>query len=163
MDTNARGVEDHPMIIDACHRHENPFTWHSRGTLLIMRLAFVMAFALVAASCTDTEPGYNLQGMNASTEDVIVSFGTSSGGSFLLRLKTWGTISSGHAKPTGDIVVSDLKCNEKARIPWTQAASTLRIESDGSIGIAEGHQTFPPGVQPVAHVEGGPLSSIRPC
>jgi len=42
MDTNARGVEDHPMIIDACHRHENPFTWHSRGTLLIMRLAFVM-------------------------------------------------------------------------------------------------------------------------
>lgn len=128
-----------------------------------MPLACVMAFALGAASCTDTEPGYNLQGMNDSTEDVIVSFGTSSGGSFLLHSKTWGTISGGHSKPTGDIVVSDLACNEKARIPWTEAVSTLRIALDGSIGIAEGPQTFPPDVGPVDHIEGGPLSSIGPC
>lgn len=129
----------------------------------MLRLTFLMAFALVAASCTDTEPGYSLQGMNDSTEDVIVSFGTSSGGSFLLRLKSWGTISVGHSKPTGEIVVSDLKCHEKARIPWTQPNSTLRIGSDGSVEIAVGHQTFPPGVQPVPRVEGGPLSSIGPC
>ncbi len=128
-----------------------------------MRLAFVMAFALVAASCTDTEPGYNLQGMNASTQDVIVSFGTSSGGSFLLHSKTWGTISGGHSKPTGDIVVSNLACNEMARIPWSQANATIRIGSDGSIVIAEGQQTFPAGVQPVARIDGGPLSSIGPC
>jgi hypothetical protein len=163
MDTDAGAWKDHPNKIDWFLRPRESFDWHGRGTLLIRCLAFVMAFALIAASCTDTEPGYNLQGMNASSEDVIVSFGTSSGGSFLLPLKTWGTISSGHSKPTGDIVVSDLNCKEKARIPWTQADSTLRIASDGSIGIAEGHQTFPPGVQPVTHVEGGPLSSIGPC
>lgn len=128
-----------------------------------MLLACIMAVALVASSCTDTEPGYNLQGMNASTEDVIVSIGTSSGGSFLLRSKTWGTISGGHSKPIGEIVVLDLACNEMARIPWTEANSTIRVESDGSIAIVNGHQTFPPGVQPVARIEGGPLSSIGPC
>jgi hypothetical protein len=128
-----------------------------------MFLACMMAFVLLAASCTDTGPGHNLQGMNATTEDVIVTFGTSSGGTFLLRSKTWGRLSSGPSTPTGDIVVSDLACNEKARIPWTRSVSTLRIASDGSIDIAEGHQTFPPGVQPVDHIEGGPLSSIGPC
>jgi hypothetical protein len=127
-----------------------------------MRLACILAFALLAASCTDTG-GHKLQGMNATTDDVIVTFGTSAGGSFLLRAKTWGTISVGPATPTGDIVVSDLACKEKARIPWTRAVSTLRIASNGSIEIAEGNQTFPPGVQPVEHIEGGPLSSIRPC
>jgi hypothetical protein len=128
-----------------------------------MRLVCVMALALIAASCTDTGPGHNLQGMNASAEDVIVSFETSSGGSFLLRHKTWGRISSGPSTPTGDIVVSDLACNERARIPWTRPASTLRIASDGSIEIAGGNQMFPPDVQPVDHIEGGPLSSIGPC
>ena len=68
-------------------------------------LACIMVFALLAASCTDTGPGHNLLGVNASSEDVIVSFGTSSGGSFLLRSKTWGRISSGPSTPTGDIVV----------------------------------------------------------
>ena len=128
-----------------------------------MRLAWIIVFSLLAASCTDIGSGYNLVGMNASSEDVIVSFGTSSGGSFLLQAKTWGRISSGVSKPTGDIVVSDLACNEKARIPWTRAISTIRIASDGSIEVAEGSQTFPPDVPPVDHIEGGPLSSIGPC
>jgi len=133
------------------------------GRSRAMPLASLMVFALLAAACTDTGPGHNLLGMNASSDDVIVSFGTSSGGSFLLRSKTWGRISSGPSIPTGDIVVSDLACTEKARIPWTRSVSTLRIASDGSIDIAEGNQTFPPGVQPVSHIEGGPLSSIGPC
>jgi hypothetical protein len=122
-----------------------------------------MALALLAASCTDTGPGHNLLGMNATTEDVIVTFGTSGGGSFLLLHKTWGRISSGPSTPTGDIVVSDLACHEKARIPWTRSVSTLRIASDGSIEVAEGNQTFPPDVRPVDHIDGGPLASIGPC
>ena len=81
-----------------------------------MRFAWIMVFALLATSCTDTGSGHSLLGMNASSDDVIVSFGTSSGGSFLLQAKTWGRISSGPSVPTGDIVVSDLACNEKARI-----------------------------------------------
>jgi hypothetical protein len=129
----------------------------------VLRLASVVALALLAMSCTDTGSGYNLQGMNASSGDVIVSFGTSSGGSFLLQAKTWGRISSGVSNPTGDIVVSDLACHEKARIPWTRANSTVRIDADGSIEVAEGQQTFPPDVRPMAHIEGGPLSSIGPC
>ena len=128
-----------------------------------MGFAWLMVFALLATSCTDTGPGHNLMGMNASSDDVIVSFGTSSGGSFLLEAKTWGRISSGPSTPTGDIVVSDLACNERARIPWTRSNSTIRIASDGSIDVAEGNQTFPPDVRPVGHIEGGPLSSIGPC
>ena len=128
-----------------------------------LQLFRVVAFALLATSCTDTGSGYNLQGVNASSEDVIVSIGTSSGGSFLLKARTWGTISTGVSKPTGDIVVSNLACNEKTRIPWTRASSTLEIASDGSIRILDGHETFPPDVRPVDHVEGGPLSSIGPC
>jgi hypothetical protein len=123
----------------------------------------LVAFGLLSISCTDTGSGYNLQGANASSEDVVVAIGTSSGGSFLIKAKTWGLISFGVSKPTGDIVVSDLACNEKTRIPWTQANSTLRISSDGLVEIVVGHQTFPPDVRPVDHIEGGPLSSIGPC
>ena len=81
-----------------------------------MRFAWIMVFALLATSCTDTGSGHNLLGMSASSEayHFIVSFGTSSGGSFLLEAKTWGRISSGPSVPTGDIVVSDLACNEEA-------------------------------------------------
>ncbi len=128
-----------------------------------MRFAWIMVFVLLAASCTDTGSGHTLLGMNASSKDLIVSFGTSSGGSFLLQAKTWGRISSGPLQPTGDIVVSDLACNEQARIPWTRAMSTIRIASDGSIEVAEGDQTFPPDARPVRHIEGGPLSPIGPC
>ena len=73
------------------------------------------------------------------------------------------TISTGVSRATGDIVVSNPACNEKTRIPWTRANSTLEIASDGSICILEGHQTFPPEVRPVDHIEGGSLSSIGPC
>jgi hypothetical protein len=128
-----------------------------------LQLFCVVALSLLSTSCTDTGSGYNLQGVNASSGDVIVSIGTSSGGSFLLKAKTWGTISTGVSNPTGDVVVSDPACNQKTRIPWTRANSTLEIASDGSIRMLEGHQTFPPDVRPVDHVEGGPLSSIGPC
>jgi hypothetical protein len=84
-------------------------------------------------------------------------------GSFLLKAKTWGTISTGVSDPTGDVIVSDPACNEQARIPWKRANSTLEIASDGSIRMLERHQTFPPEVRPVDHIEGGPLSSIGPC
>ncbi len=117
---------------------------------------------MVAVSCTDTGPGYTLQGMNASSEDVIVSIGTSSGGAFLLKAHTWGRISSGASTPTGDIVVSDVACKEKARIPWARSKSTLEIAADGSVTITEGDRTFVPGVGPVGHIDGGPLSSIGP-
>lgn len=133
------------------------------GRTRAVHLAFIVAFAVLTVSCTDTGPGHNLQGMNDTSEDVVVTFGTSSGGSYLLRSRTWGPISSGPSTPTGEIVVSDLACKELARLPWTSAVSTIRIESDGSIRIAEGHQTFPPDVRPLDHIEGGPLSSIRPC
>jgi hypothetical protein len=128
-----------------------------------LQLFCIVTFALLATSCTDTGSGYNLQGVNASSEDVIVSIGTSSGGSFLLKAKTWGTISTGVSTATGDLVVSNLACNEQTRIPWTRANSTLEVAADGSTRILEGHQTFPPHVRPVDHVEGGPLSSIGPC
>jgi hypothetical protein len=128
-----------------------------------LQLAIVIAFGLLSISCTDTGSGYNLQGANASSQDVVIAIGTSSGGSFLLKAKTWGTISTGVSKPTGDIVVSDLACNERTRLPWTQANSTLQIASDGSVEIAVGRQTFPPDVRPVDHIDGGPLSSIGPC
>jgi hypothetical protein len=119
-----------------------------------LRLFCVVAFAVLSTSCTDTGSGYNLQGVNASSEDFIVSIGTSSGGSFLLKAKTRGTISTGVSRATGDFVVSNPACNEKTRIPWTRANSTLEIASDGSIRILEGHQTFPPDVSPVDHIEG---------
>jgi hypothetical protein len=128
-----------------------------------LRLACIMALALLATSCTDTGSGYNLQGVNNSSKDVIVTIGTSSGGSFLLPSKSWGTISVGVSRPTGDIVVSDQVCNLMSRVPWTEENSTLEIASDGSIRLTEFNRTFPLDVQPLSHVEGGPLSSIRTC
>jgi hypothetical protein len=131
-----------------------------RSKLLLIVVALL---ALSPVSCTISESGYSLLGANASTQDVVVTIGTSSGGSFLLKAKTWGTISTGVSKPTGDIVVSDLACVERARIRWTDPNSTVLIGIDGSVSIVEGRQTFPPDVQPVSRIDGGPLSSITPC
>jgi hypothetical protein len=122
-----------------------------------------VALLLLATSCTDTGSGYNLQGVNNSSEDVIVTIGTSSGGSFLLPSKSWGTVSVGVSRPTGDIVVSDRACTHTSRVPWTAVNSTLDIASDGSIRLTEFNRTFPPDVQPLNHIEGGPLSSIGIC
>ena len=119
--------------------------------------------AVAPVSCTISESGYTLEGANASTDDVVVTFGTSSGGSFLLKAKTWRTISTGVSKPTGDIVVFDVGCHERARISWTSPNSTVLIGIDGSVGVADGHQTFPSDVRPVSQIDGGPLSSIAPC
>ena len=131
-----------------------------RANLLLIVAA---ALALSLASCTVSESGYTLQGANASTEDVLVTFGTSSGGSFLLKAKTWGTLSSGVSKPTGDIVVSDLACHERGRIPWTNPNSTVLIALDGSVSVGVGRQTFPADVRPVSEIDSGPLSSVGPC
>jgi hypothetical protein len=121
------------------------------------------ALLLLPVGCTDTGEGYGVIGLNESSRDVIVTLQTSNGGSFLLKAGTWGTVAASFGPRKGDIVVSDLECNQIASLPWTIPNVTVEIRPDGTVRLTEFNRTMPPDIRPVDSVEGGALSSIRPC
>ena len=117
---------------------------------------------MLLAGCTDQVEGYGVLGLNESSHDVVVVLQTSSGGSYLLKAGTWGTLSYSFETRKGNILVFDLDCRPIASLPWTKPDVTVRIAPDGTATVID-QGVMPSGIHRVATIEGGTTSSIQPC